>query len=70
MFHMLSTIGQFGGSPHEDPNLHLKMFVEVSDSFQLQGVSTEALRLRLFPYSLRDQARTWLNSLPTQSIAT
>ena len=44
--------------------------MEVSDSFKLQGVSEEVLRLKLFPYSLRDRARAWLNSLPPDSVAT
>ncbi|KAH9781044.1 hypothetical protein KPL71_008308 [Citrus sinensis] len=32
--------------------------------------NTSALRPRLFPYSLRDRARAWLNSLPSDSITT
>ncbi|XP_062086166.1 uncharacterized protein LOC133792274 [Humulus lupulus] len=64
MFQMLQTVGQFSGMPTEDPHLHLCSFLEVSDSFKLQGVSEEALRLKLFPFSLRDRARSWLNTLP------
>ncbi|KAA3482929.1 protein FAR1-RELATED SEQUENCE 5-like [Gossypium australe] len=41
--------------------------MEVSDSFKLVGVTEDALKLRLFPYSLRDRARAWLNSLPSDS---
>ena len=33
-------------------------------------MTEEAIRLRLFPFSLRDQARAWLNSLPPGSITT
>ncbi|XP_030478162.1 uncharacterized protein LOC115695219 [Cannabis sativa] len=68
MFQMLQTVGQFGGSPTEDPHLHIHPFLEVSDSFKLQGVSEEALRLKLFPFSLRDRARAWLNTLPPDSV--
>ncbi|KAM6568680.1 hypothetical protein CsatB_016665 [Cannabis sativa] len=68
MFQMLQTVGQFGGSPTEDPHLHIRSFLEVSDSFKLQGVSEEALRLKLFPFSLRDRARAWLNTLPPDSV--
>ena len=70
MFQMLQTVGQFSGMPTEDPHLHLRLFMEVSDSFKLHGVTEEALRLKLFPYSLRDRARAWLNSLPPDSVAT
>ncbi|XP_062094211.1 uncharacterized protein LOC133800271 [Humulus lupulus] len=68
MFQMLQTVGQFSGMPTEDPHLHLRSFLEVSDSFMLQGVSEEALRLKLFPFSLRDRARSWLNTLPPDSV--
>ena len=70
MFQMLQTVGQFGGLATEDPHLHLRLFMEVSDTFKLPGVTEEALRLKLFPYSLRDRARAWLNSLPPDSVAT
>ncbi|XP_062114415.1 uncharacterized protein LOC133825500 [Humulus lupulus] len=68
MFQMLQTVGQFSGMPTEDPHLHLRSFLEVSDFFKLQGVSEEALRLKLFPFSLRDRARSWLNTLPPDSV--
>ncbi|KAH9647957.1 hypothetical protein KPL70_025394 [Citrus sinensis] len=70
MFQMLQTVGQFNSLPSEDPHLHLKLFLEVSDAFKIAGASQQALRLRLFPFSLRDQARAWLNSLPPDSITT
>ena len=59
---------QFQGSPAEDPQDHLTNFVEMSNTFKLHNVSDEAIRLRLFPFSLWDQAKTWLNSLPAGSI--
>ncbi|XP_075475681.1 uncharacterized protein LOC142509402 [Primulina tabacum] len=34
------------------------------------GVSDDAVRLRLFPFSLRDKAKSWLNCLPVGSITT
>ncbi|KAH9727218.1 hypothetical protein KPL70_008578 [Citrus sinensis] len=70
MFQMLQTVGQFNGLPNEDSHLHLKLFLEVSDAFKIAGATQDALRLRLFPYSLRDRARAWLNSLPSDSITT
>ena len=55
---------QFGGSPMEDPNLHILVFLEVCDTLKINGASTDVIRLCLFPFSLRDKARTWLHSLP------
>ncbi|KAJ4724778.1 Retrotransposon gag protein [Melia azedarach] len=70
MFQMLQIVGQFSGMPTEDPHLHLRLFIKVSDSFKLPRVPENALRLKLFPYSLRDRARAWLNSLPSDSVTT
>ncbi|KAL4323329.1 hypothetical protein GQ457_11G021570 [Hibiscus cannabinus] len=68
MFNMLNSIGQFGGSPHEDARQHLRSFIEVCDAFRQQGVHEDVLRLKLFPYSLRDRARLWFNSIPSGSV--
>jgi len=61
---------QFGGTPLEDLNLHLSIFLGVCDTLNLNGVSTDAIRLRLFPFSLSDKARTLLHSLSSRYITT
>ncbi|KAL4378047.1 hypothetical protein GQ457_02G024520 [Hibiscus cannabinus] len=68
MFNMLNSIGQFGGLTHEDARQHLRSFIEVCDSFRQQGVHEDVLRLKLFPYSLRDKSRAWFNSIPSGSV--
>ncbi|KAL4281689.1 hypothetical protein GQ457_03G015100 [Hibiscus cannabinus] len=68
MFNMLNSIGQFGGSPHDDARQHNRAFLEVCDSFRQQGVHEDVLKLKLFPYSLRDRARAWLSGVPAGSI--
>ncbi|KAF7821315.1 hypothetical protein G2W53_026770 [Senna tora] len=60
----------FGGSPIEDPNNHILNFLEICDTFKHNGVSDDAIRLRLFPFSLRDKTKVWLQSLPEGSIST
>ncbi|KAK8690278.1 hypothetical protein V6N13_088976 [Hibiscus sabdariffa] len=67
MFNMLNTLGQFGGSPAENARQHLKSFLEICNSFKIHGVSNDVLKLKLFPYSLRDKAKDWLNNLPLGS---
>ena len=59
---------QFNGLPSEDHHLYLKLFLEVSDVFKIVGASHDALKLRLFPYSLRDRVQAWLNFLPPDFI--
>ncbi|KAK8697859.1 hypothetical protein V6N13_113994 [Hibiscus sabdariffa] len=68
MFNMLNSIGQFGGSPHEDARQHIRAFLEVCDSFRQQRVHEDVLKLKLFPYSLRDRARAWLSGVPAGSM--
>ncbi|KAJ9562313.1 LOW QUALITY PROTEIN: hypothetical protein OSB04_007473 [Centaurea solstitialis] len=70
MFQMLQTMGQFGGSTVEDPHAHLKSFLEVADSFHIPGVAEDAVRLRLFPFTLRDRAKAWINSFKPNSLIT
>ncbi|GJZ28192.1 hypothetical protein Tco_0572839 [Tanacetum coccineum] len=54
----------------EDPNQHLKDFLKLVDSLDLDGENRERTRLRLFQFSLRDQASNWLERLPAGSITT
>ena len=56
---LLSAVqqNQFSGGPTEDPNLHLSVFLQYADTVKANGVIPEAIRLRLFPFSLRDRAR-------------
>ncbi|GJR39526.1 zinc finger, CCHC-type containing protein [Tanacetum coccineum] len=60
----------FHGLRSEDPNQHLKDFLKLVDSLDLDGANRERTRLRLFQFSLRDQASNWLERLPAGSITT
>ncbi|GKF36843.1 zinc finger, CCHC-type containing protein, partial [Tanacetum coccineum] len=54
----------------EDPNQHLKDFLKLVDSLDLDGENKERMRMCLFQFSLRDQACNWLECLPVGSITT
>ncbi|XP_075515330.1 uncharacterized protein LOC142549969 [Primulina tabacum] len=67
---MIQLQVKFGGSPSEDPNAHLENFLSICDTIKCNGVSTDAIRLRLFPFSLQGEAMEWLRDLPAGSITT
>ncbi|GJX17083.1 reverse transcriptase domain-containing protein [Tanacetum coccineum] len=54
--------------PGDDANKHLDKFLHVTQSMKVNGVSDDALRLHLFPYSLQDHAAEWFDRLPRNSI--
>jgi hypothetical protein len=49
----------FSGKPNEDANAHLQHFLEVCRTFTIRGVTDDAIRLRLFPFSLIGKAKQW-----------
>ncbi|XP_058784452.1 uncharacterized protein LOC131659258 [Vicia villosa] len=59
---------QFAGLATENPNQHLKVFIQLADTLKANAATSKAIRLRLFPFSLRGKARDWLDSLTTNSI--
>ncbi|GMI67761.1 hypothetical protein HRI_000445400 [Hibiscus trionum] len=67
---MINTFGQFGGTAIEDAWQHLRGFLDICRAFKIHGVHQDVLRLRLFPYSLRDRAKQWLSNQPTGSFNT
>ncbi|GLT96150.1 hypothetical protein SLE2022_137950 [Rubroshorea leprosula] len=61
---MVQQTVQLSGLPNENPYLHITNFLEICDTFKSNGVSNDAVRLTLFPFSLRDKAKSWLKSFP------
>ncbi|XP_034213009.1 uncharacterized protein LOC117625579 [Prunus dulcis] len=66
-FHMLPS---FYGLPNEDPLAHIKEFYNVVSGLPLQGVTEANLRMRVFPYTLKDRAKGWLMTLAPGSLTT
>ncbi|CAA7040001.1 unnamed protein product [Microthlaspi erraticum] len=60
----------FHGLPSEDPIDHLDEFDRLCDLTKINGVSEDAIKLRLFPMSLADKAHQWEKSLPHGTITT
>lgn len=74
---------QFGRTSTDDPNAHLKSFLEIFDTVKMNGVNDKVIQLCLFSFFLNDKAKacsnhyhmdplllgmTWFrNSLPSTS---
>ena len=43
---------------------------KLCETFKLNGVTDDAICLLLFPFALQDSTKSWLNSLPVNSITT
>ena len=67
---LISLFPKFHGLDSENPSLHFKEFEEVCATFHDQSCNEETSRLKLFHFSLKDKAKTWLNSLEPRSIGT
>ena len=59
---------QFGGSTSEDAGMHLHTFTELCDMTRIKDVDPDAVKLRLFPFSLRGKVKEWLLALPKGAI--
>ncbi|GJT55514.1 hypothetical protein Tco_0990568 [Tanacetum coccineum] len=55
--------------PGDDANKHLDKFLHVTQSMKVNGVSDDALRLYLFPYSLQHRVAEWFDRLSRNSIS-
>src|SRR3954471_3916351 len=58
---------QFSGAG-EDVALHLFNFFELCDMKKYKEVDGDIVKLKLFPFSLRERAKEWLQSLPKTNI--
>jgi hypothetical protein len=65
---IIQMLLSFYGLDNKDPYKHLDEFLEIYLTMRLQNITEDALRMRLFPFSLKDKVKYWLNSLETNSI--
>ena len=67
LIHLFLT---FHGLAGEDPHKHLKELHVVCTIMKPTGVTEDQIKLRAFPFSLKDSAKDWLYYLPSGSIKT
>ncbi|XP_042028517.1 uncharacterized protein LOC121782529 [Salvia splendens] len=60
----------FHGRDDEDPVSHLNAFYELTNSHRPPNVEHNLIKRVLFPFSLREKARAWYDSIPGYNIAT
>jgi hypothetical protein len=66
-----STIRMVQHSPFtgkEDPKLHLQAFVQLCQTFNMDGVTQDQTRARLFSFSLLGKALQWFHFQPAETV--
>jgi hypothetical protein len=64
---IIQMLPSFYGLNNEDLYKHLDEFLKFCSTIKLHGFSEDALRMRLFPFSLKDKAKHWLKSSEVRS---
>ncbi|XP_010684910.2 uncharacterized protein LOC104899419 [Beta vulgaris subsp. vulgaris] len=67
---LVHLLPSFHGLNGEDPIKHLAEFHAVCTSMQPRGVTEDQIKLRAFPFSLKDKANDWFYHLSPNSINT
>ena len=65
---VLNCLLTFYGLENKDPYNHLNDFHTICQIFKYENFSDDDVKLILFPFSLKDRARSWLNTLLANSI--
>jgi hypothetical protein len=65
---IIQLLPTFHGLDLENPYLHLREFEEVCNTYNDLNCSMNTIRLKLFPFSLKDKVKTWLQNLRSRSI--
>ena len=60
--YFVPLLPQFRGMENGNPYTHIKAFEEVCHTFQEGTTPIDLMRLKLFPFTLKDKTKLWLNS--------
>ncbi|XP_051141146.1 uncharacterized protein LOC127258371 [Andrographis paniculata] len=65
---LIHLLPSFHGLAGEEPHKHLQEFDVVCSSMKPPGITDEQIKLKAFPFSIKDAAKDWLYYLPPGSI--
>ena len=66
--YLVQLLPTFHGMESENPYSHMREFEEVCNTFKEETTTVDLMRLKLFPFTLKNKAKIWLNSLRPRSI--
>nr|GEU81689.1 hypothetical protein [Tanacetum cinerariifolium] len=66
----LVQANKFHDLKNDNPHTHISIFKRMTATLKYRDVSNDAIKLMLFPYSLKDRARIWYEKEPPNSILT
>ena len=66
----INLLPSFYSSNNEDLYSHIDDFPDICSTMRINNFSSEALKVLLVPFSLKDKAKYWLSTLPANSITT
>ena len=66
--YLVPLLPTFHGMESENPYTHIKEFEEVCNTFMEAITTLDLMRLKIFPLTLKDKAKIWLNSLRPRTI--
>ena len=66
--YLVPLLRTFHGMESENPYSHMRELEEVCNTFKEETTTVDLMRLKRFPFTLKDKAKIWLNSLRPRSI--
>ncbi|GKC02259.1 reverse transcriptase domain-containing protein [Tanacetum coccineum] len=66
----MMTSDQFFGLKKDNPHDHIRWFNKITSTIKYKDVPNHVIKLMLFPFSLAEAARRWLEKEPPHSITT
>ena len=66
--YIVPLLPTFHGMESENPYKHIREFEEVCNTFKEDTTTVDLMRLKIFPFTLKDKEKIWLNSLRLRTI--